>query len=206
MCAHYRKEMPAIDFTPFSETRINVGPPRLHLYPKMDVAAIRVGESGEVTCVDMKWWLIPSWAKEVSYTFPTYNARAETVRTKPTFREPFKRQRCLIPADGWHEWKKHEEGRPKQPYFIHLADDRPFCFAGLWEYWEAKDGTTSITSCTMITTAPNAALATIHHRMPVILQEQDFAQWLDPEEKNLARLEALLRPRDYDGIDATPVN
>jgi len=124
--------------------------------------------------VQLKWGLVPSWAKEPRIGNHLNNARAETVAEKPAFRTVFVHRRCLVLADGFYEWKR--EGRSKPPYSIHFADNRPFAFAGLWEHWE-KVVASEVDSCTRITTVSNAIVEPLHQRMPVILNPRDYALW-----------------------------
>ena len=125
----------------------------------------------------LHWGLIPFWAEDPKVGYSTINARAETVATKPTFRQAFAKRRCLIVADGFYEWQK-TNGR-KQPFLIHMKDDRPFAFAGLWEHWKREDQ--EIESCLIIVTEANDVLKPIHDRMPVILSPEDYDVWLDSE-------------------------
>lgn len=131
------------------------------------------------------------------------NARAETVATKPSFRNAFKKRRCLIIADGFYEWKK-TDSKNKLPYLIHMKDDEPFAFAGLWEHWKRDDQ--DIQSCTIIVTEPNEVLDKIHDRMPVIVPPEDYDLWLDPEFEDTKKLEKLLRPYPADEMEANPVS
>jgi putative SOS response-associated peptidase YedK len=131
------------------------------------------------------------------------NAQAETAATKPAFRVAFRKRRCLIPADGFYEWRK--ENRHKQPYCIRLRDGRPFAFAGLWEHWEGREGKT-IDSCTILTTTPNEVLAPLHHRMAVILPSSEYDRWLDPSVQEVERLQPLLRPYPAEEMTAYPVS
>jgi putative SOS response-associated peptidase YedK len=108
-----------------------------------------------------------------------------------SFRTAFRRRRCLVPADGYYEWQARE-GR-KQPYYIHMTDEQPFCFAGLWETWQPPEAE-AVHSCTIITTAANPLSAEVHHRMPVILPQADYAAWLDPTNREPAALLPLLLP------------
>jgi putative SOS response-associated peptidase YedK len=165
--------------------------PRANIAPTQEVAAVRLGEDGARHFVTLRWGLIPSWAKDAAIASKMINARGETVAEKPAFRAAFRARRCLIPADGFYEWKT--EGGAKQPYRIARADRAPFAFAGLWERWEkAPDGVPMETS-TIITTDANETLQAIHHRMPVILDAADFAAWLDPAAR-ASDLQGLLRP------------
>jgi len=128
------------------------------------------------------------------------NARAESVAQKPAFRAAFRHRRCLLPADGFFEWKKY--GTKKQPMFITMADRAPFAFAGLWEHWQGDDGS-EIESCTIITTEPNELCRAIHSRMPVIIGGEDHVAWLDADSDDAA---ALLRPYPAELMAATPVS
>ena len=118
------------------------------------------------------------WTKDPALAFKMINARAETVAEKPSYRAPFRHHRCLIPADGFYEWKK-VEGGGKQPYFVKRCDDKPLAFAGLWSLWCPPDGS-ELETCTIITTKANELMRDIHDRMPVIIREKDFSTWLDP--------------------------
>jgi putative SOS response-associated peptidase YedK len=140
----------------------------------------------------LRWGLIPHWAAEPSIGDRMINARGETVASKPAFRSAIKHRRCLIPADGFYEWKK--VGAGKQPHLIRFADKRAFAFAGLWERWRPRDGSAPVDSCTIITTTPNALLGELHDRMPVILPPAVFEEWLRPEPLPPSRLEEILVP------------
>ena len=131
------------------------------------------------------------------------NARSETVTEKPAFREAFKKRRCFIPADGFYEWQR-TEGK-KQPFFFQLKDGHPFGFAGLWDRWMGEDGKVT-ESCTILTTAANEVLAPVHDRMPVILHEEDYEQWLDKDERKRELLRDLLRPYPASEMNAYPVS
>jgi putative SOS response-associated peptidase YedK len=168
--------------------------PLFNIAPTSDVVVVRNGaEVRELTL--MRWGLIPSWTKDIKKAPLLNNARAETVAEKPSFRSAFKKRRCLIPADGFYEWV--DGTKPKQPYYFRRADERPLAFAGLWESWN------DIESCTIITTDANSLMAPVHHRMPVILAPNDYAEWLDPAAEELGR---LLTPCPADELVAYPVS
>ena len=150
--------------------------PRFNIAPSQPVLAIP--NDGRNAADFFVWGLIPSWSKDPSIGGRLINARGETVAEKPSFRGSFKYKRCLIPADGFYEWKLQPGTKIKIPHFIHMKDRAPFAFAGLWDEWHSPDGS-SIRSCTIITTEPNALMAGIHDRMPVILNQRDYATWLD---------------------------
>ena len=163
--------------------------PRYNITPTQTV--IVVNDDGTRHLRQMRWGLIPSWAKDPAIGNRMINARAETVATKPAFRVALRKRRCLIPADGFFEWTP--AGRRKQPVYIALKNREPFGFAGLWEAWTSPEGQ-EITSCTIITTEANELLTPIHDRMPVILNHDAEAVWLDPTIQDSARLLPLLRP------------
>ena len=150
----------------------------------------------------LRWGLIPAWAPEPRTGYSTINARAETVAEKPTYRQAFRRRRCLIPADGFYEWQSI--GKGKQPYGIAPADGAPFALAGLWERWE-RDGQV-LESCTILVTQANALLAPLHDRMPVILDPADEARWLDPALTDPAALRPLLVPCPPERLRLWPVS
>jgi putative SOS response-associated peptidase YedK len=175
--------------------------PRFNIAPTQDIAAVRRDPGGEPDreLVALRWGLLPGWVKDPD-DFPTLiNARAETAPTKPSFREAFRRRRCLIPADGFYEWKKTADG--KQPWFIHRKDDGLFAFAGLWERWE-RDGR-RVDSATILTTTPGELLERLHDRMPVILPDERWAAWLDPD-LGSSEAEDLLGG-DEEGLETFPV-
>ena len=175
--------------------------PRYNIAPSQPVLAIRERDGARELAI-LQWGLIPAWSK-LPKSGPI-NARAETVATKPTFRNAFRRRRCLVPADGFYEWKKLGP-RTKQPYFIHRPDNKPFAFAGLWEEWRGPDGS-SIESCTVITTDTNRKLAELHDRMPVVLEREDYAEWLDPANEDVESLQRLLVPAPDDFFELRPVS
>jgi putative SOS response-associated peptidase YedK len=165
---------------------------RYNIAPTQNVAVIRQdGKSRELSM--MRWGLVPAWSKDPKAGPPLINARAETVATKPSFRTSFKHRRCLIPSDGFYEWQKKADSKTKIPHYIRMAKDRPFAFAGLWDRWRNGDAQ-PLESCTIVTTEANDLMRPLHDRMPVILPEERFAQWIDPKSKEAAELESLLKP------------
>jgi len=152
----------------------------------------------------MRWGLVPSWARDAKSGPPMINARAETIATKPSFRTAFKKRRCLIPADGFYEWKRIEGAKVKQPYHIRLANDRPFAFAGLWESRRGEEGD-RLESCTIITCEPNTLTAGLHDRMPVILPADLYGPWLDPAIEDADALQGMLQPYPAEEMMAYPI-
>ena len=133
------------------------------------------------------------------------NARGETVAEKPSFRSAFKNRRCLILADGYFEWESRGPGRPKQPYYITLADEQPFAMAGIWETWRSPEGD-KVETCSIITTNANELTQPIHDRMPVVLQPSDYPLWLNVRQTDRNALEALLSPYPANRMRFTPVD
>lgn len=175
--------------------------PRYNLAPSQPVGVIRVAAEGQREWVALRWGLVPAWSPEPRTAYSTFNARAETVADKPTYRHAFRRRRCLIPADGFYEWRP--VGKRKQPYCIAPTDDELFAFAGLWERWERDE--TVVESCTIVVTTANATIAPLHDRMPVILALADEARWLDPALTDPAILQPLLVPCAPERLRVWPV-
>lgn len=150
--------------------------PRYNGAPGQDFAACRLDEGGDRTIVQLRWGLVPSWTQDVRTDKRLINARSETVHTKPSFGAAFRSRRCLVPANGWFEWR--QTGHGKQPYFLALADESPLSFAALWERWDK--GGQPLESFTIITTTALPALSDIHHRQPAIIDPNRFDDWLDP--------------------------
>jgi putative SOS response-associated peptidase YedK len=159
--------------------------------PTQSVLAIRGTEDGKRELVPLRWGLIPSWSKGPDSRYSMINARAETVNSKPAYRNAFKHRRCLIPAEGFYEWKTEKAG--KRPFLIRRDDQEPFAMAGLWERWNGKDEQV-IESCTIVVTDANDLLRPVHDRMPVILAPGDYAGWLDTKKQNKDKLLAMLKP------------
>jgi putative SOS response-associated peptidase YedK len=177
--------------------------PRFNIAPSQPVAV--VANNGGNRLEFFSWGLIPSWAKDPSIGNRLINARAETLAEKPSFRNALRRRRCLILADGFYEWKKNPGSKQKTPMYIRMKTGKPFAFAGLWEVWNSPEGST-ILSCTVITTEPNQLLEGIHNRMPVILPEQTYSDWLDPTERRPEELTGFLRPYQDGELEAYPVS
>jgi putative SOS response-associated peptidase YedK len=185
--------------------------------PRAEVPIVAV--SREVRVLDrVRWGLVPFWAKDVSIGDKLINARAETVAEKPAYRRAFERKRCIIPADGFYEWRAVEGNKRKQPYFIRRTDGEPLAFAGLWDAWydpaveeaasersgtppaeggsrvSGSDPKRRLRSCAIVTTVANDELTPLHHRMPVVLPKDRWGEWLDPEQHDVTRLQRLCVP------------
>lgn len=175
--------------------------PRYNVAPTQAVPVITNDDPRAL--VFHRWGLIPSWAKDKSTGSKMINARAESVDEKPSFRTAFKRRRCLIPADGFYEWRQSENDKTKVPIFIHLKGRKIFAFAGLWEIWRSPQGE-EVRSCTILTTDANSFVSQIHTRMPVILSPADYDTWLSADQPEV--LKALLKPFDPEQMDAYAVS
>ena len=152
----------------------------------------------------LHWGLVPFWSKGPDKKFSMINARQESLQQKPAYRTPYKRHRCIIVADGFYEWKQTAEG--KQPYYIKLKSEQPMALAGLWDRWESKETGESITSSTIITTAANTVIKSVHDRMPAMLLPEAFSFWLDPANEDTEKLGELLRPVDSELFEVWPVS
>lgn len=178
--------------------------PRYNIAPTQPVPIIRQHPREPVRKLSLvRWGLIPSWAKDRSSVAMMVNARSETAATRPAFRDALKSRRCLVPADAFYEWKR--TGRAKQAFCFEVRDGELFAFAGLWDRWKAPDGSW-VKSCSILTTVPNAITATVHDRMPVILESSDYDLWLDPEMTNVDAACDLLKPYAAEQMRAYPVS
>lgn len=168
--------------------------PRYNIAPTQQIAIIRE-VAGIGRHLDYAYWgLIPSWSKSADISSHLINARAETIAEKPAFRHAYRHKRCLIPADGFYEWVETANG--KQPWWIAMADQSLFAFAGLWEHWESPEKGKLVESCTIITTESNTQLRAIHQRMPLIIPSNDYADWLNPAIDKPEQLQTMLKPFD----------
>jgi putative SOS response-associated peptidase YedK len=164
----------------------NVAPQSMQPVVRLDA------ETGERELTVMRWGLVPFWSKDGKASYSTINARAETVPTSATYREAFKRRRCLVPADLFYEWMK-VDAKTKQPYAIALTDGSLFAFAGLWETWKEKVTGETKETYTVITTDPNEVMEPLHNRMPVVLAPNDYERWMAPADPAKLPVD-LLRP------------
>ena len=175
--------------------------PRYNIAPSQMIATIRQTDTREVALC--KWGLIPFWAKDPAIGNKMINAKAETLAEKPSFKNALAKRRCLIPADGFYEWKKQGK-TPSKPIYIRRRDNGLFAFAGLWETWKTPEGD-KLQSCTIVTTEPNELIAKFHHRMAVILRPEDEATWLDPKNSATDVL-PLLKPYPPEELEAFEVS
>ncbi len=184
--------------------------PRYNIAPTQPVATVpnATDSAGRRALTFMRWGLVPSWAKDPKIGNRLINARGETAHEKPAFRAAFKRRRCLVLADGFYEWHSSPGQSRKQPVYIRMKSQAPFAFAGLWEQWHDPAGTgDTLTTCTLITTTPNAVVKPYHHRMPAILPRSAYETWLAPDDTpSIDALRALIGPYPPDKMEAYPVS
>jgi putative SOS response-associated peptidase YedK len=175
--------------------------PSYNIAPTHDVLIAL--DTGTRTLARSRWGFLPAWARDASEGARMINARAETVAGKPSFREAFARQRCLVLADGFYEWKREEKTR--KPYLIRLKNGEPFAMAGLYNVWRSPEGREVLTNA-IITTEADELVRPIHDRMPAILAPDAYGAWLDPENHDKAALLALLKPWPSDELERYAVS
>ena len=190
---------------------LDVGTVSFEVIPNYNVAPTQkiitvIKHNNENKLEKLHWGLVPFWAKDISIGSRMINARAETVAEKPSFRNAFRKRRCLIPADGFYEWKG-EKGN-KQPYYVSIPSGEPFSFAGLWETWTDKEtGEESVyKSCTIITTAASESIREIHHRMPAILDPEFHEKWLNAEIQDPKALQVIINDGIIHNMSFYPVS
>jgi len=199
----YRGKEELLDLFPIDQCEVAVSA-SYNIAPSQKILAI-VRQDGQNHLRHFHWGLVPFWAKDTSIGARMINARAETVQSKPSFRTAFKKRRCLIISDGFYEWQG-EKGN-KQPYFLTLADEQPFVFAGLWESWDDRGKQEpAYRSCTIITTAASEAMRPIHHRMPVILKPEAYDPWLDPNFQDAEALKQIITDQIVTDLVNRPVS
>lgn len=207
MCGRFSVSLPPDEVARYFQIRgpLPNFPPRYNLAPTQDAPVVRFNaEEGKRQLDLLRWGLIPSWAKDPKIGSQCINARAETMATKPAFKQAFaKGRRCIVPASGFFEWKKTAAG--KQPMYITLKSGAPISFAGLWENWKDPEGNW-LRSFTIITGEPNELVAPIHNRMPVILRPEDYAIWLGEKPSDADGLQAACAPYPAEDMRACPIS
>jgi putative SOS response-associated peptidase YedK len=205
MCGRFSQQRPASELSEIfaAEPLVDDLGPRYNVAPT-DEALVVVQREERRGLTAYRWGLIPHWSKDAKSGSKMFNARAETLTTSPAFSDAFKRKRCLVPVDGFYEWKR--EGTIRQPYWISRSDGRPLALAGLWSGW--KDPSTDLVrrTFTIVTSAPNDAMASLHDRMPVIIPEDAWDRWLEPEPADPGELMGLLTPSDAIDLDIKAVS
>ena len=203
MCGRYMLTSPvdALRQLFLFEQRPNLMP-RYNIAPTQEVPIVRLTRDGAAReLLMMRWGLVPFWAKDLKIGNRLINARCETAHRQSAFREAFRQRRCLVPADGFFEWRR--EGKARQPLLIRRRDQAPFAFAGLWERWRDPSSESIVRSFTILTCPPNALVATVHDRMPVILAPEHRASWLDPSTSDVG---SLLVPCPAEWLETLPVS
>lgn len=201
MCGRFALKTPTSELAShFKLDEAVVVAPRYNIAPGTDIPTIRHSPEGKRVMHLLRWGLVPHWAKDPSIGNKLSNARGETVAEKPSFRDAFKRRRCLVPADGFYEWKA--EGKLKQPYYFSMKDSAPFALGGVWESWRAPNGDI-LRTCCLITTGPNEIMLPVHDRMPVIVSPDDFEQWLTGEQDEA---KALVKPYPIEDMQTWAVS
>jgi putative SOS response-associated peptidase YedK len=177
-------------------------PPRYNIAPTQPIAIVRL-DRGERRFALVRWGFIPSWVKDPKTVSLMFNARGETVIDKPAYRAAMRRRRCLVPADGFYEWRR--VGSRSQPYFVRRRDGKPFAFAGVWETWTGPNGE-ELETAAIVTTKANNTLASIHERMPVVLPENAYDLWLNCDETDVEAAAALIASAPDDLLEAYEVS
>lgn len=187
----------------FGEMPMPMLQPRYNIAPSQPVPVVRQNPAGQREMVLVRWGLIPSWSKGPDSRFSMINARVETVAQKPAYRSAFRYKRCLIPVDGFYEWRA--AGAAKQPYVLRPRDGRPLALAGLWEHWQDADGN-ELESCTILAREANEQVKAVHERMPVIMSPDSFDLWLDIHAQKPQPLETLLAVQQAPELEIYPVS
>jgi len=212
MCGRFVSSSPPDELAKYFDVEAvaeSVLEPSFNVAPSRDIYVV-VKTGGLRRLETFRWGLVPFWAKDPATGNKMINARAESIAEKNAYKRAFTKRRCIIPADGFYEWKKVPGQKAKQPYFIHRTDGEPLAFAGLWEIWRPDDDvdrtSDPLRSCTIITGQPNEKIAEIHDRMPVMLPPSAWDSWLDPENDDLEALGKLLVPAPASLLEVHPVS
>ncbi len=195
MCGRFTQQRPASELAEIfsAEPLVDDRGGHYNVAPTDD-ALVVVQREARRAITAYRWGLVPHWAPDLKTGGRMFNARAETLTTSPAFRDAFKRRRCLVPVDSFYEWKR--EGSIRQPYNIARADGRPLALAGLWAGWKDPDADAVVRTFTIVTTSPNEAVADLHDRMPVLIPDDAWDTWLDPDPPDQTILIGLLQPTD----------
>ncbi len=204
MCGRYILSSPADTVADFFDLPdFPALEPRYNIAPTQEAPIVRSSdEAGGRYAAFARWGLVPSWAEDPAIGNRMINARSESVRSRPSFRDSFRERRCLVPADGFYEWLRRDSVR--QPHLFSPVDAPLLAFAGLWDRWTRNEH--SFESFTLLTTQANSTVLPIHGRMTVILPREVHDSWLDPDNHDLRQLASLLRPYPAQGIESNPVS
>ena len=210
MCGRFTSTTPAEDLAAYfrvDESAVGERAPRWNVAPTDPVLSV-VDRDGSRRMGEMRWGLVPFWAKDPSVGSRMINARAETITTTSAYARPFERRRCLVAADGFYEWQPRPDRKAKQPFHIRRVDGEPLAFAGLWDSWRPKKGSDEgrLVSAVIVTTTANGVLRPIHDRMPVVLPPSAWDAWLDPDNHDVEALARLLVPAPDPLLEAVPVS
>jgi putative SOS response-associated peptidase YedK len=205
MCGRFTQQRPASELAEIfaAEPLVDDPGPHFNVAPT-DGALVVVQRDDRRAITAYRWGLIPHWADSAKVGSRMFNARAETLTSSPAFRDSLRRKRCLVPVDAFYEWRR--EGTVRQPYTIGRADGRPLVLAGLWDGWRDPATDAVRRTFTIVTTRPNATMAELHDRMPVMLDDPDWPTWLDPASADPGELVGLLESRDGPELVLRPVS
>jgi putative SOS response-associated peptidase YedK len=212
MCGRFGQHLSWAEIVELYNLTMAPGPNAYHenwnVAPTQDVAVVRFNPEDRARHGDLiRWGLVPHWAKDVKIAYKTINARCETVASTAAFRSAFKAgRRCVVPANGFYEWKKTDDPKVKQPYWITRADGKPLSLAGLWEGWKDPASGEWLRTFTIITTTPNALVEQLHDRMPVVLHDEDVPAWLGEVPATPEELQAMLKPYPAELMRMWPVD
>ena len=212
MCGRFLASTPVSDLADrlgAGEVTVEEWVPRYNVAPTDAVVAVATSRHGTRRLGRLSWGLVPHWVEGPRPGKRLINLRSETLADRPGFRTILQRRRCIVPADGFYEWRPAGPGRAKQPFLIRAVDGSLLAMAGLWDVWSptgaGADPDARLRTCTVLTTGPNALVATLHDRMPVLLPPDAWDAWLDPSVTDLGELLSLLRPCSDDLLELVPV-
>jgi putative SOS response-associated peptidase YedK len=211
MCGRFVSTTPLTDLAEqllVDEVRTDDDRPNWNVTPRAAVAIVATTKEHRRILERVRWGLVPSWAKDAKIGDKLINARAETITEKPSYRNAFAKRRCLIPVNGFYEWKAVPGQKAKQPVFIHRPGGELIVFAGVFENWKDKSDPDAewIRSCSIVTTAANHTISAVHNRMPVVLEPEHHEEWLDPNHTDVAALARLLVPAPDDYLTFYPIS
>lgn len=196
MCGRFTQTLTPAELQEFFDLfHADAFKPRYNIAPTQTVPLIRLDSEGRRVSNNLRWGLLPFWAKSKADGSKMINCRSETAPTKPAFRRAFKSQRCIVPASGFFEWQEVEGQKQTQPYYLTLKSGNPAAFAGLWESWRnPADEAERVETFTILTTTASDVIGEVHDRMPITLDRDVWPVWLDPENQDVGALEAMLKP------------